>query len=85
MVNGRAFVDLSNLGHGYGRTASYDFSARLRQVSDYQFVSPSEWFAEAYTAYYEPVDEKTEVRGAHLQERDPVTWKFLATTVDVDK
>lgn len=85
VVNGRAFVDLSQLGHGPGRTASYDFSARLRQVSDYQFVSPSEWFAEAYTAYYEPVDEKTEVRGERLRERDPATWRFFAGKVDLDK
>jgi hypothetical protein len=81
VVNGRAFVDLSNLGHGLGRTASYDFSARQRQVSDYQFVSPSEWFAEAYAAYYEPVDGQDELPGARLRERDPATWRFFSSVV----
>ena len=30
----------------------YDADARDRKVSDYQFKSPGEWFAEAYAAYY---------------------------------
>jgi Domain of unknown function (DUF4157) len=80
-VNGRAFVDLSQHGHGSERTASYDLSARMRQVSDYQFVSPSEWFAEAYAAYYEPVSESEE-KGERLKERDPTTWAFIRDEVD---
>ena len=38
----------------YGSWVSYLKTARNHLVSNYQFSSPSEWFAEAYAAYYNP-------------------------------
>ena len=34
-----------------GRWVSYEFAARARGVSGYQFRAPGEWFAELYAAY----------------------------------
>ncbi|MFT4628099.1 MAG: hypothetical protein ACI8PZ_006794, partial [Myxococcota bacterium] len=36
-----------------GSWQRYDADARKRKVSDYQFKTPGEWFAEAYAAYYD--------------------------------
>ena len=41
----------------YGTWVSYLKKARQHIVSNYQFSSPGEWFAEAYAAYYEPSAE----------------------------
>ena len=39
----------------YGTWVSYDFDARKDHgLSNYQFSSPGEWFAEAYAAFYDP-------------------------------
>lgn len=38
----------------YGGWVSYLSDKRKHAVSNYQFSSPGEWFAEAYTAYYDP-------------------------------
>jgi hypothetical protein len=53
---------------------SYLTAARARRVSDYQFHTPSEWFAEAYAAYYE--DPKKP--GEALAKVDPVTAANIA-------
>lgn len=37
---------------------SYLKSARGQAVSNYQFASKGEWFAEAFAAYYGPVDSQ---------------------------
>lgn len=42
-----------------GTWYSYEVAARAIRVSDYQFRSPGEWFAESYSAYYQdklPID-----------------------------
>lgn len=38
----------------YGTWVSYLAAARANALSNYQFSSPGEWFAEAYAAYYDP-------------------------------
>jgi hypothetical protein len=48
-VNGRVY----QRDH-YERWSSYLLSQRQFAVSNYQFSSPGEWFAEAYTSYYDP-------------------------------
>lgn len=54
------FTELSNgrvFHESYpGVWVSYVADARVEKVSNYQFRSPLEWFAEAYAAYYEPTD-----------------------------
>jgi hypothetical protein len=66
----------------YGFTGWYRYSvaARARKVSEYQFRHPSEWFAEAYSAYYCPVPDGTE-RGAVLAQSDPTAKKWFDGTV----
>jgi hypothetical protein len=57
---------------------SYENQARTRQVSDYQFTSEKEWFAEAYTAYYDP----SAPRGQRLLEvGDEATKRYFDETV----
>lgn len=48
-VDGRIY----QLDH-YSHWTSYLANKRDHAVSNYQFSSPGEWFAEAYTAYYDP-------------------------------
>jgi hypothetical protein len=38
----------------YEAWVSYKADARQHALSNYQFSTPSEWFAEAYTAFYNP-------------------------------
>ncbi|WP_211245828.1 DUF4157 domain-containing protein [Actinomadura oligospora] len=38
----------------YDAWVSYEAAARGNAVSNYQFSTPDEWFAEAYAAYYDP-------------------------------
>lgn len=57
----------------------YDVSARARQVSNYQFRAPGEWFAEVYAAYYDPAGA---TKGALLQARDPKTRTWMNDNVD---
>ena len=59
--------------------ASYATSARERKVSEYQFRSPFEWFAEAYSAYYDPASKP---KGALLASRDPATKQWFDAHVD---
>jgi hypothetical protein len=68
-VNGRVF---QAVGGTYW--TSYSLKARARRVSDYQFYAPAEWFAEAYSAYYEP-DPRG--KGAKLEARDPATKRWF--------
>jgi len=57
----------------------YRFEARTRMVSNYQFRSIEEWFAEAYGAYYAP-DERG--KGAKLNDKDSDTKKYFDDVVD---
>ncbi|MEC7242426.1 MAG: LysM domain-containing protein [Myxococcota bacterium] len=59
---------------------SYDVSARDKKVSTYQFRSPYEWFAEAYTAFYEPV-EAGEEEGQLLKDADEAAFNWFKTHV----
>ena len=59
--------------------ASYATSARARKVSEYQFRSPFEWFAECYSAYYDPASQP---KGALLASRDPATKQWFDAHVD---
>lgn len=77
-------------GHAGNRTyvysnaqtmSSYDAGARARQVSNYQFRAPKEWFAEAYAAFYEP-DNSALGHGSALQSADPNTYNYFVATVD---
>lgn len=61
---------------------SYDTAARARQVSNYQFRAPGEWFAEAYAAFYQP-DETPRGYGSLLQGRDATTYTYIDTNVDI--
>ena len=47
IVNGRVYQESYK-----GQWVSYRGSARAARVSEYQFRSPAEWFAEAYSAYF---------------------------------
>ena len=69
MGDGRRLNDFVLL-QSQGVWFSYSFAARARQVSNYQFRAPKEWFAEAYTWYYDP-DPRG--RGMKLNDKDPVT------------
>jgi len=57
----------------------YEHQARARKVSDYQFRSPGEWFAEAYAYYYAP-DPRG--KGTKLAEHDPDTKTYFDNVVD---
>jgi hypothetical protein len=57
----------------------YRFEARTRMISNYQFRSIEEWFAEVYGAYYAP-DERG--KGAKLNDKDPDTKKYFDDVVD---
>ena len=58
----------------------YEFQARARILTPYQFRDAGEWFAEAYAAYYTP-DPRG--KGALLNDKDPNTKTYFDTTVDV--
>jgi hypothetical protein len=65
---------LSGIGqHVYKRLGGawwrYDLASRTNRVSDYQFKSPGEWFAEAYAAYY-----ATGTPGAGLKDVTARDW-----------
>ncbi|WP_341908140.1 DUF4157 domain-containing protein [Fluviicola taffensis] len=62
--------------------SAYDTAARARQVSNYQFRAPGEWFAEAYAAYYQP-DQTQRGYGSVLQGRDATTYNYMETHVDI--
>lgn len=71
-IGGRVFLDTQN-----GDWASYLPDARARKVSNYQFKSPSEFFAEAYATYFDPVQGQTQ-----LMDRDPETGLFIMQHFD---
>lgn len=50
-VDGRMY----HMDH-YENWVSYEAEARTHALSNYQFSTPGEWFAEAYTAFYNPED-----------------------------
>jgi len=52
----------------------YRHEARSRMVSLYQFRGPGEWFAEAYSFYYQP-DPRG--RGEKLKDKDPDTKTYF--------
>lgn len=63
--------------YGFTGWYRYEVAARARKVSRYQFRHPSEWFAEAYAAYYDPQP----VRGATLAQSDPDTKRWFDVEV----
>lgn len=77
VVGGRTFVYSND-----NSLSSYDSAARARQVSNYQFRAPGEWFAEAYAAYYQP-DQTPQGYGSALQARDANTFTYMQTHVDI--
>ncbi|MEX1020869.1 MAG: hypothetical protein WDZ49_14500 [Litorilinea sp.] len=67
--NGRVI----HLDH-YNTWVSYDADERTNHgVSNYQFSSPGEWFAEAYAVYYEP-DQGVGVRGRNRLNEATKSW-----------
>lgn len=76
-VGGKTFVYSNDT-----KLFSYDTAARARQVSNYQFRAPAEWFAEAYAAYYQP-DQTPQGYGSALQNRDATTFNYIQTNVDI--
>lgn len=77
-VGGKTFVYSNDTS-----LAAYDSAARARQVSNYQFRAPGEWFAEAYAAYYQP-DQTQQGYGSVLQGRDATTYTYIQTHVDIN-
>lgn len=75
-VGGKTFVYSNDT-----KLFSYDTAARARQVSNYQFRAPAEWFAEAYAAYYQP-DGTPQGYGSALQGRDATTYGYIQANVD---
>jgi hypothetical protein len=65
VIEGRTYIESYD-----GAWNSFLHEARSRQVSDYQFRAPAEWFAEAYAAYYAP---DSRGRGARLGDADKAT------------
>jgi hypothetical protein len=57
----------------------YKHQARTRMVSDYQFRSPGEWFAEVYAWYYAP-DPRG--KGMKLADKDLNTKEWFDRNVD---
>ena len=57
------------------------YEARARKVSQYQFRAPSEWFAEAYAAYYQPKSDGT-CDHSTLGTIDPDTKDWFDANVD---
>jgi hypothetical protein len=51
------------------------------RVSEYQFRAAQEWFAEAYSAFYTPVEDGQE-KGIRLKEKLPETHKWFVAHVD---
>ncbi|MEO8525907.1 MAG: hypothetical protein ABI460_14375 [Caldimonas sp.] len=47
-IGGRVYQE----AYDDGRWRSYDYAARARGISGYQFRAPAEWFAELYAAYF---------------------------------
>ncbi len=76
-IGGRTFVYSSDTS-----LHSYATAARDRQVSNYQFRAPGEWFAEAYAAFYQP-DETQRGYGSVLQGRDATTYDYMQRKVDI--
>lgn len=74
--NGRVYVQYGSLSF-----ASFASAARGRQVSNYQFRAPAEWFAEAYAAYYSP-NAHDDGHGEGLYAADPTTFNYFRDTVD---
>ncbi|MDP2307578.1 MAG: LysM peptidoglycan-binding domain-containing protein [Pseudomonadota bacterium] len=60
---------------------AYAQEARARKVSLYQFRAPSEWFAEAYAAYYEPKADGS-CDHSTLDGIDPDTKTWFDVNVD---
>lgn len=75
-IAGRTFVYSNDT-----KLSSYDSAARARQVSNYQFRAPAEWFAEAYAAYYQPNTSKPG-HGEALRDRDRTTFAWFQNNVD---
>ena len=75
--DGRRFDDFV-LVQSQGTWFTYSFAARKRQVSNYQFRAPKEWFAEAYVWYYEP-DPRG--RGMKLNDKDHDTKVWFDNNV----
>jgi hypothetical protein len=69
-------------GGSGGQWVSYREEAwKNHRVSEYQFRAPQEWFAEAYSAFYTPV-EPGQPKGVRLKEKLPETHKWFAAHVD---
>lgn len=74
---GRTFVKSSATDY-----YSYATAARSKQVSNYQFRSPMEWFAEAYAAYYSPNGGTPAPYGDRLKAKDKTTFDHMHDNVD---
>lgn len=70
-LGGRVYVYEN--GGGVQGWASYLHGARKKKVSNFQFKSPREWFAEVYAAYYDDVAEP----GKALNNVDPASKRFI--------
>lgn len=70
-LGGRVYVYEN--GGGVQGWASYLHGARKKKVSNFQFKSPREWFAEVYAAYYDDMKEP----GKSLSAVDPTSKRFI--------
>ena len=60
-IEGRIYQKSYEPPYNGGQWMSYIDEARKNKVSNYQFSCPTEWFAEAYAAYYGPDKEKNKL------------------------
>lgn len=54
----------------------YEYAARTRLLTDYQFRDPGEWFAEVYSFYFGGTDKRRQ-----LTAKDPDTAAYFAASV----
>ncbi|TMQ12399.1 MAG: hypothetical protein E6J90_31615 [Deltaproteobacteria bacterium] len=76
----QAYKGTLQLGAGAQWFSYREDAWKKHRVSEYQFRSTQEWFAEAYAAFYTPVPGKP--KGALLEEKLPETHKWFVAHVD---
>ena len=77
----QAYKGTQQAGSGAQWVSYREEAWKRHRVSEYQFRATQEWFAEAYAAFYTPV-QPGQPKGALLKERLPDTHKWFVAHVD---